>query len=407
MKRKAFVVVFLALLLNVMAVVRAQSAIIDTLLGNPDFSTLTQAFKNVDGALLASLGNGDSYTVLALTNDAFRRLSDYVGIPIESIIGNSRVATAILSYHIVVGRYTVAELRNQAGSVLPTLLPTAFVQVNRRDDGTVRFNNVGDIVRGDIVAGNSLIHVIDDGLLNRVINDLIESDLRNATATPVATEASLLATPNPEATISALSNVRFANFARGVSQLVIQVNGRTIIQELPYGQISEYVALSSSTSRVDFSDMLYGNVALSVPDLAIPPNTYLTVLLKGDVQQELETQLIENEYSALPEGQSAVSVYHAVPSGQNVAVLLDDEVVTSDLAFAQLATASIPSNVYQPRVIATDAKTDLVSLQRISLWDGSYYLMVIIPSDTEDGFQVAIASLSKDKLAQLDRLLNR
>mgnify|MGYP003452086233 FL=1 len=124
---------------------------------NPDFSTLVTAIKAA--GLVDTLNSKGPFTVFAPTNAAFAKLPAGT---VESLLlpENKAKLTAILTYHVVAGKVTAAEV---------VKLKTAKT-VNGKDV-TIAAGKNGVMVNDakvsatDIMASNGVIHVIDTVLI--------------------------------------------------------------------------------------------------------------------------------------------------------------------------------------------------------------------------------------------------
>ncbi|MCC5996581.1 MAG: fasciclin domain-containing protein [Oceanicaulis sp.] len=133
----------------------AQPNIVEIAAGDETFSTLVAA---VTAAGLAEALSGEGpFTVFAPTNAAFAALPEGT---VESLLEeDSRdQLTAVLTYHVVAGRYLAAD--TPAGAYeLPTLQGGA-VNVVVGEDGSVTVDGA-NVIAADIEASNGVIHVID------------------------------------------------------------------------------------------------------------------------------------------------------------------------------------------------------------------------------------------------------
>jgi uncharacterized surface protein with fasciclin (FAS1) repeats len=132
-----------------------QPNIVEIAAGNEDFSTLVAA---VTAAGLADALSGEGpFTVFAPNNAAFDALPAGT---VESLLeeDNRGQLTAILTYHVVSGKYLAAE--TPAGAYdLPTL-QGGSVNVVVGEDGTVTVDGA-NVIAADIEGSNGVIHVID------------------------------------------------------------------------------------------------------------------------------------------------------------------------------------------------------------------------------------------------------
>jgi uncharacterized surface protein with fasciclin (FAS1) repeats len=134
----------------------ATGTIADVLAGNPSYSTLLAAVQAA--GLQQTLSGTDPLTVLAPTNEAFAALPagtvDKLLLP-----ENKEQLTKILTYHVVPGRVTSADIR--PGAVATVEGQTVNVATSGND---ITVNNAS-VSQPDISASNGVIHGIDAVLL--------------------------------------------------------------------------------------------------------------------------------------------------------------------------------------------------------------------------------------------------
>jgi uncharacterized surface protein with fasciclin (FAS1) repeats len=121
------------------------------------FTTLIAA---VEAAGLAGVLQGDGpFTVFAPTDEAFAQLPAGT---VEALLNDIPTLTAILTYHVVPGRVTSADLVNSGGAQPATVQgQTLTIEVN---GGTVTVDGA-TVVAADVMASNGVIHVIDAVIL--------------------------------------------------------------------------------------------------------------------------------------------------------------------------------------------------------------------------------------------------
>jgi uncharacterized surface protein with fasciclin (FAS1) repeats len=131
--------------------------IVDTAIGNENFTTLVAALK---AAGLVDILKGDGpFTVFAPTNAAFAKLPAGT---LENLLKpeNKDQLIAVLTYHVVSGKVMSGDLAGKK-------LSAATVQGSRIDiDATdgVKVNNA-TVMTADIETDNGVIHVIDTVIL--------------------------------------------------------------------------------------------------------------------------------------------------------------------------------------------------------------------------------------------------
>ena len=146
--------------------------IVDNAVNSADHTTLVAAVKAAD--LVQTLKGHGPFTVFAPVNDAFENLPE--GTVATLLRPENKAALAkVLTYHVVPGRVTVADLmrmirdghgsatlRTASGGTLTAMLNGPFNVVIRDESG-----NVASISTYDVLQSNGVIHVVDQVLLPR------------------------------------------------------------------------------------------------------------------------------------------------------------------------------------------------------------------------------------------------
>lgn len=144
-----------------MGVMNARAAgdkdIVDTAISAGQFNTLAKAL-NAAGLVQTLKGPGP-FTVFAPTDEAFAKLPPGT---LESLLKreNKDQLTAILTYHVVPGRVTAADVAKLREAKTVNGKTVAVAQ----SDGKVIINNA-KVTTADVSASNGVIHVIDTVML--------------------------------------------------------------------------------------------------------------------------------------------------------------------------------------------------------------------------------------------------
>ncbi len=123
------------------------------------FNTLLKA---IDAAGQTALLSGDTpYTLFAPTDEAFAALPPGM---LDGLMSSTISLQAVLSYHILEGRVLAEDVVALDGQTAQTLYPDGTLQVSVGDAGVMLDDNVM-IIETDKIAGNGVIHVIDNVLV--------------------------------------------------------------------------------------------------------------------------------------------------------------------------------------------------------------------------------------------------
>jgi uncharacterized surface protein with fasciclin (FAS1) repeats len=122
---------------------------------NPVLSTLVTAVKKA--GLVDTLNSASGITVFAPDNAAFAKIP---AATLNSVLSNKAELTKILTYHVVAGRYTPAQLAAgtplktlEGGTVAPALMGSTY-EVNS-----------ADVVCGNVQTANATVYIINTVLM--------------------------------------------------------------------------------------------------------------------------------------------------------------------------------------------------------------------------------------------------
>lgn len=136
------------------ATAAASADIVDTAVSAGSFTTLVAA---VQAAGLVDTLKGDGpFTVFAPTDEAFAKLPPGT---VEALLADKAKLTAILTYHVVPGRVTAADV---GGLTTATTVQGGALAIDT--SAGVKINDA-TVVKADVMASNGVIHVIDTVLM--------------------------------------------------------------------------------------------------------------------------------------------------------------------------------------------------------------------------------------------------
>jgi uncharacterized surface protein with fasciclin (FAS1) repeats len=127
--------------------------IVEIAVGNENFKTLVAAVQAA--GLVEALQSPGPFTVFAPVDAAFEKLPPGT---VQTLVQNPPQLARILTYHVVAGKYTKADLE-------------ALSEVTSLEGTTIRLNMKANEVKNataimtDIEADNGIIHVLDNVIL--------------------------------------------------------------------------------------------------------------------------------------------------------------------------------------------------------------------------------------------------
>ncbi len=122
---------------------------------NPVLSTLVTAVKKA--GLVDTLNSASAITVFAPANSAFAKIP---AATLNSVLANKAELTKVLTYHVVSGRYSPAQL--SAGKTLKTLEGGTVTVAKMGSSYTV---NGASVVCGNVQTANATVYIIGSVLM--------------------------------------------------------------------------------------------------------------------------------------------------------------------------------------------------------------------------------------------------
>ncbi|MCL4253862.1 MAG: BMP family ABC transporter substrate-binding protein [Anaerolineae bacterium] len=139
--------------------------VVETAMAGSDFTVLVQAVEAA--GLVEALSAEGPFTVFAPTDAAFTALLEQLGMSAEELLANTELLTGVLTYHVVAGSLSAADLTD--GQTLTTL---AGLDLTVTVDGETVMINDATVVMADVAASNGVIHVLDKVLLPAVVTEM-------------------------------------------------------------------------------------------------------------------------------------------------------------------------------------------------------------------------------------------
>lgn len=134
--------------------------IVDVAASNDDFSTLVAAIEKA--GLAETLEGEGPYTVFAPTNEAFEDALKTLDITQEELLERDDLAD-ILKYHVLPAKVDAKAAMAADGTEQATLLDGNKVKISVEGE-EVKVNEA-TVTQTDLMAGNGIVHVVDQVLL--------------------------------------------------------------------------------------------------------------------------------------------------------------------------------------------------------------------------------------------------
>ncbi|MCY1141586.1 fasciclin domain-containing protein [Actinoplanes sp. Pm04-4] len=132
----------------------AQEPVATAASGNPLLSTLVSAVKQA--GLVDSLNSADGITVFAPTNDAFNKIP---AADLKKVLADKKTLTDILTYHVVPGKLTPADLSGTHKTLEGKDLSVMGSGEDFKVDGSA------SVICGNVQTANANVYIIDSVLM--------------------------------------------------------------------------------------------------------------------------------------------------------------------------------------------------------------------------------------------------
>ncbi len=132
----------------------AEKDIVDTAVAAGQFKTLATALQAA--GLIETLKGEGPFTVFAPTDEAFAKIPK---ADLQAILADKEKLTAILTYHVVAGKVTAADVVKLSSA---KTVQGQSVKIDASDGVMV---DGAKVVKADVMASNGVIHVIDSVIL--------------------------------------------------------------------------------------------------------------------------------------------------------------------------------------------------------------------------------------------------
>lgn len=236
--------------------------IVSTAVNAGSFNTLAAALGAAD--LVGALKGDGPFTVFAPSDDAFAKLPKS---KLSSLLKpeNKDALTSILTFHVVAGELTSADVMRRSGA---TSLNGQRIDFAVNDHGRVTINGA-TVTTADIQCSNGVIHVIDSVILPSAdsIVDVADSAGTFNTLLAAAKEAGLASTlaEGGPFTVLAPTDEAFARLPEGtVATLLKKENLHKLAEILKYHVISGRAYASDAVSAGDVETLQGGMVRFDI-----------------------------------------------------------------------------------------------------------------------------------------------
>lgn len=402
------IAVLTLLALSIAPIAAQEGTIVQIIQNNEDLSLLAQALETADPAVLETLNGSGPLTIFAPNDTAFQNVASFLEMDLDDLMERDDILTMLLQYHTVQGTYFSSQLTEgkEVGAVTqyPTLLPNTAIGIIVNEDGSLTLNQVVEVEQADIGATNGVVHIINDVLLTRIINEELESQ--------------------EELALENTINVRVGQFVPEVEAVDVYLDGEAVLTGVEFGAVSDWVETPAREYQVAITP-----AGEPIDDAIIGPAEFdliegsFTIALVGSQEdQTLEAHVVFEDFSEMVEDDDArLTVFHAIEGAPAVDIVADGETeILFGLAYPGFLTDEeeaeqteeemdandgyeifdVDSGSYELTVVSNeDPETVLIDLGEVELAEGSYYFVAAY--GTPDDPQAVVVETDAAAAAEL------
>jgi Tfp pilus assembly major pilin PilA len=186
--------------------------------------------------------------------------------------------------------------------------------------------------------------------------------------------------------------VRVVHASPDAPNVDVWVDGKTVLTDVPFTAISDYMALAAGTYNVQVTTTGTTDPVIDA-DLTLEAGTSYTVAATGLVADITATVLVDDRAPA--DGQSKLRVFHASPSApaEVDVVVTDGPVLVEALAYAEATDyLAVDAGTYPLEIRAAGEDAAALSLEATLEPGENYTAIAMDDPDSEVGVQVIVAT---------------
>lgn len=195
--------------------------------------------------------------------------------------------------------------------------------------------------------------------------------------------------------------IRVAHFAVDAPAVDVFVNGEAAITNLPYPEVTSYVALDAGTYSIAVAPAGSGlDAAVIGPvDLEFAAGTSYTIAATGQLADSSFGPLVIDDTAQLaaltmPEGGSTITILHGISDAPAVDIYANDAMILENVPFNAYATINAPAEEVTIKITATGAPETVVVETPWTAYAGTQHLIAAVGTLADNGYQLAQANSS-------------
>jgi hypothetical protein len=175
-----------------------------------------------------------------------------------------------------------------------------------------------------------------------------------------------------------LASLRILHASPDAPNVDVYVDGNKVLANVAYPTVSSYLSLSAGQHRIMVNAAGTSTTVIDVSPNLASGGAYTAIA--ANFVANIQALLATDETAAPPSGQARVRVIHAAPDAGPVDVLVNGQVVLSNVPFGAISNyLTLPAGSYNVQVNAAGTSTTAIQAS-LSVGAGANYSVVAIGS---------------------------
>jgi hypothetical protein len=172
------------------------------------------------------------------------------------------------------------------------------------------------------------------------------------------------------------THLRILHASPDAPNVDVYVDNNLALANVPYPTASNYLTIEAGPHNIKVNAAGTSTTVINVtPSLA--RNGYFTAIAANFVAS-IQALLATDEYSAPPAGQARLRVIHAAPDAGPVDILVNNQVVLSNVPFAAISNyLTVPAGTYDVKVNATGTSVTAIEATVVAAAGTNYSAVAI------------------------------
>jgi hypothetical protein len=184
---------------------------------------------------------------------------------------------------------------------------------------------------------------------------------------------------------------RIGHFSPDAPAVDIHVNGESLVEDVSFGTLSEYMDVEAGSYEIDIVPAAGGDAVLSATLDLDSDISYSVLAING--LDDIEAFVLTDDQPAVEAGDARLRFVHTVPDAPAVDVWADGAPLCENVVFSDSSSyATVEADAYDIDVRPTGSEDSVLSLSDLSFEGATSYTMLatgMLADDSLDALLVA------------------